>query len=173
MKGDWEMMVMVCGLPGTGKTRFSRSLAERLKAVHLNTDRLRGEMNLKGQYTPEARKRVYEAMLDRTAKNFLRGKDVVLDGTFQYRTLRERFIQKAAEYNHRFYCIEILAEWHTVKARLREKREHSEADFGVYRKVKSRFEPLETRRLRLRSDTMPVSEMVGAALEYIHGQKRG
>jgi predicted kinase len=41
------MIVLVYGLPGTGKTFFARHFAKETGAVHLNTDLVRGKAGCK------------------------------------------------------------------------------------------------------------------------------
>ncbi|HQU60481.1 MAG TPA: AAA family ATPase, partial [Saprospiraceae bacterium] len=59
---SFPLLVVVLGLPGTGKTTFARMLAQRLGALHFNTDIIREELGLKGQYGEVAKQRVYQSM---------------------------------------------------------------------------------------------------------------
>lgn len=59
-------LVLVVGLPGTGKSTFSRALAAELGARHLNSDVIRVETGLRGKYTPEDKAKVYEELRKRT-----------------------------------------------------------------------------------------------------------
>ena len=44
------ILLVVFGLPGTGKTTFARALAARLGLPHFNTDIIRAELGRKQQY---------------------------------------------------------------------------------------------------------------------------
>jgi adenylate kinase family enzyme len=39
------MIIQVIGLPGSGKTSFSKELSERINAIHLNADEVRKDLN--------------------------------------------------------------------------------------------------------------------------------
>jgi len=49
------MIIQVIGLPGSGKTTFSKELADRINAVHLNADAVRAELNKDLGFSPEDR----------------------------------------------------------------------------------------------------------------------
>ena len=39
------MKILICGLPGSGKTTYAKALVEPLKAVHFNADAVRANIN--------------------------------------------------------------------------------------------------------------------------------
>jgi predicted kinase len=53
------MVIVVYGLPGTGKSWLSRRLAREFHAIHLNTDIVRDELGKKGDYSQASRYQVY------------------------------------------------------------------------------------------------------------------
>jgi adenylylsulfate kinase len=55
------MKILICGLPGSGKTTLSEPLAELLGAVHLNADKVREEYN-DWDFSPEGRTRQAQRM---------------------------------------------------------------------------------------------------------------
>ena len=87
-------LVLVGGLPGTGKTTLAGRLADRLGAVLLGSDRLRKELAgrdpadsaaasyLDGIYTPEHTERVYRELLHRAENLLARGESVILDASW-------------------------------------------------------------------------------------------
>ena len=49
------MIIQVIGLPGSGKTTFSKELSERINAIHLNADEVRKDLNSDLGFTKEDR----------------------------------------------------------------------------------------------------------------------
>jgi uncharacterized protein len=87
-------LVLVGGLPGTGKSTLAGGLADELGAVLLSTDRLRKELAghsptdpapapyRTGLYAPDHTERVYRELLHRAEELLGRGESVVLDASW-------------------------------------------------------------------------------------------
>lgn len=167
MRPAQPLLVVVLGLPGTGKTTFARALGARLEAAHFNTDKLRTELGLRGQYDEAAKARIYGELLERCRTGLAQGNPVILDGTFYLQAFRDRLAELALTSQARTKWIEILASPQTVEQRVSQERPFSEADFAVYQKIRGAFEPLQGERLQLFSDRQPLEAMLGLALEYV------
>ncbi|MEI5525571.1 AAA family ATPase [Streptomyces brasiliscabiei] len=93
-------LILVGGLPGSGKSTLSGALADRLGITLLSSDRLRKELAGippdrpasaaygEGIYTSEWTARTYDTLLDRAAVLLSRGEPVVLDATWSSAELR-------------------------------------------------------------------------------------
>ena len=53
------MIIVIFGLPGTGKSYFGERLAKQLDIVYMNSDRIRQALQLQGKYGPEEKNQVY------------------------------------------------------------------------------------------------------------------
>lgn len=76
------LLVVLAGLPGTGKTTLSRLLAGRLQAVYLRTDAIVGPM-LRSGLTEDAERAArvgYDIASDVATENLRNGVPVVVDG---------------------------------------------------------------------------------------------
>ncbi|MFO7935370.1 MAG: ATP-binding protein [Bacteroidales bacterium] len=165
------MIVMVYGLPGTGKSYFSRRLAPELDAVYLNTDIVRKEMGIQGQYDEKSKQRVYDRLLQQMTDHVSKKKNVILDGTFHKKSARDPFIRRSKEMEVDLFLIEIKAGDRTVRRRMQTEREYSEADYKVYQQIKYSFEPVERNHLSLQSDLQGVDEMIAETKQYLHEQR--
>lgn len=160
-------MIMITGLPGTGKSTLAAAVSNAMGAHHLNTDLVREHLGKRGQYDEETKQLVYAEML-RQAEAFLRaGQGVVIDGTFYRERLREPFQRLAERMNVACRWVEIRAEDTTVRTRINRPRAHSEADFSVYQKIKALYEPLDRAHLVLWSDQLSVTEMVERTRDFV------
>lgn len=163
------MIVLVYGLPGTGKTFFARHFAKESGAVHLNTDLVRGKLDAKGQYDDTTKQQVYNELFKQVMRELNAKNDVVVDGTFHKHIRREQLKKMAAENNEAIFFVEVKADEKTVKKRLKKSRKNTEADFDVYKALEQEFENEEADHLELWSNEDKIGEMVNKAKKYIYG----
>lgn len=161
------MLIMITGLPGSGKTTFAKALADSLNAVHLNTDIIRNNMGRRGKYDETSKSMIYANMLRQTESYLHRGEDIVVDATFYKAALRKPYKKLAKKYKNQLFWIMIIAEESVIKERMLQKRQYSEADFDVYLTIKSIYEPLEEGHLILHSDSYPIEKMIIKAREFL------
>jgi predicted kinase len=164
------MIILVFGLPGTGKSYFSRYLAADIHAKHLNADIVREQMNERGNYDEKTIERVYQQLLQKTEEEIKEGRDVVVDGTFHQKDRRDKLIDMARRNEERIFFVEMKAAEQTVKERLKRKREFSEADFQVYLDIKNSFDPFDDYHLEMWSDDEDLANMGIHAKKYIYEQ---
>lgn len=166
-------LVIVFGLPGSGKSYFARRLADRLSAVHVNSDRIRKEIGGGGKYSRDDKLSVYVHMAHRV-RALLENRKVVIvvDATFYIPETRDLFVALASEFKIPTRFIEIKASPAIVKERLRAPRKDSEADFAVYQLVKEQFEELKTPHLVIESTDNNIETMLEEALAYIYSNDR-
>ncbi|HSN09826.1 MAG TPA: AAA family ATPase [Hanamia sp.] len=160
------MVVIVFGLPGSGKSYFASKLAKKIKADYINSDRLRKEMFKKRTYSKEEKEAVYHKMLDRMKEDLDQNTNVILDATFHKKETRQPFM-KEMEKKGGVYFIEITATESIIRERLKRERPYSEADFKVYKIISSQNEPLAEPHLVLQSTNNNIEEMLQKACEYL------
>lgn len=156
------MLLVVFGLPATGKTFLAKELASELGFLHLNTDNTRKKILSRPGYTHKEKELVYNKMFEFVLDYLKRGDDVIIDGTFYKADLRKKIKKIAREANTNPIFIELTAPEEVVRGRIsgREKRpDESDADFHIYKKIASEFEPLEEYHLVIDS-TVPLRKQV-------------
>ncbi len=140
------MLIIVAGLPATGKSTLAKRLAKKLNAVVLNTDVIRKEIFPKPKYTEEEKRIVYDVLFLLTKYLLMNGINVILDGTFYKRSIRHKAYDIAKKLGKTFIVIECICNEDVVRERLKKRRKEksiSDADYNVYKKIKSQFEKIE------------------------------
>jgi len=160
------MIVIVFGLPGSGKSYFAARLANKLKADYVNSDRLRKEMIPVRSYTELEKATVYNAMLEKMKEAEKQHRNIVLDATFYNARTRELFTQEVKG-KDRICFIEIKADEVLIRKRLQQARAYSEADFSVYKLVRRKWEPMNEPHLLLESTDENIDSMLQKAEAYL------
>lgn len=157
-------LVLVAGLPGTGKSTLSRALAANADFEVVRSDVVRkeifaadtgpdGSANL---YTSDRTQHVYNECLSRARRELLNGGRVIVDATFQREHDRQSFLQLAIECGSRVAWIECVASPEIARHRIESRRgDPSDADWSVYHLVQQRWQPPseQTQRFHAAIDT--------------------
>ncbi len=165
------MLIIVMGLPGSGKSYFAQRLAERLEATYLGSDSVRKSMNALGRYTQDDKLLVYNQLYTLADEALKKNEPVVVDATFYLEQLREQFVTLAKTHETAVCLILIAAPEALIKERLARKRQDSEADYAVYQQVKQQFETSKGPYLQLLSGRKNIHQMLAKAITYINNLK--
>ena len=142
------MLIVICGLPGTGKTTIAKALSQQVGAALFRTDAIRKEMMRENTYTEREKNSVYESMFAAADEKLRNGEDCVLDGTFYKKSLINEARIVAEKNGSRFHLIECVLHEKDVKERIsKRKKDESDADFSVYHTVKKSFEPITEKHI--------------------------
>ena len=170
------MLIIVCGLPGSGKSSLSGSLKNKIPAVHLNSDVIRKLIFRTPQYTEEEKRRVYNEMALQAEKLLRSRKNVIVDATFYTKEYRDMFINQAKICNTRYYLIECTLSESMIRNRLKKRMEDgiavSDADYDIYLKMKDRFEPIEGDHLVV-DCSRPRKELMEEIRRFINEKRTG
>ena len=166
-QGSRSVLVVVFGLPGTGKTTLARNLSDSLKARHLNTDMLRTTLGKRDRYTEAEKAEIYQILLEQAEAYLKEGRDLVVDGTFSRTSYRNAMRQLAIRTGATLKWIQVKASEEVVQERVGVKRPFSQADFEVYQKIRDAFEPLEENALEIWTDRQAQEESLEQMLQYL------
>jgi predicted kinase len=161
------LLVIVFGLPGTGKTTMAHLLSKALKARHMNTDMLRTALGKRDRYTDEEKGEVYRILLERAEGHLENGQDLIVDGTFSREAYRESIRQLAERTGTTLKWIRTMASEEVVQTRVSQRRTFSQADFDVYRKIRDEFEPSEEAALEVWTDRQTQKEALQQMLQFL------
>lgn len=141
------MLILMAGLPGTGKTTAAERLAPEIKARVLSTDIIRRRNTERPRYTPRRKEQVYEKMLEEAEELLREDVDVVLDATFYRKEFRRRAFLLGKRTGRRVLLVEVVCPEGVVRRRMeqraRERQGFSEADLRIYELIRKSFDPIE------------------------------
>jgi len=161
-------LIVVSGLPGTGKSFFCRKLAERLPFLILASDALRKILFPSPQYKESENRRLFSACHAFIEELLRKGIPVIFDATNLLERHRE-YLYRAAERAGAkliLVCVEAPAE--VVQQRLVARREaavpqdDSEAGWEVYNKMKPRRDKISRNHF-----VVDTSQDISAAIDKI------
>lgn len=144
------MLVVVCGLPGVGKTTFAKKLAPLIDSAVLSSDKIRKELIASPTYEKEERKLIYDVMILLAKYLHDSGTDCILDATFNKEDSRIEVKKKVGLSDKQFFVIECSCPENVIISRLKErKNDYSDADIEIYQKMKKIYEPVKGRHITI------------------------
>ena len=146
------MIILVCGLPGTGKSSLGKRISEKNGFVHLRTDEIRKKIYDKPEYTDKSKETTYRAFFLIAEYLLKSNKSCILDGTFYMEKYRKSVFDLSKNTNHPLKIIECVNDEERIKRKIKERNDVSDADFSVYLKIKDLWEPIEEEHMTIRMD---------------------
>ena len=170
------MLVIMAGLPGTGKSTVARSLAERLPGVVLDKDIIRAALFPPAhvEYSRVQDDFCQQIMLQTAA--YLLGRNpstcVLLDGrTFSRRYQREQVLEFCSQWQTRWAILECVCSERTAVARLEKaeaERIHPAANRtpDLYHRIQKAWEPIDHPKLVIDTEAS-LDSSVERAMQYL------
>jgi len=168
------MLVVMAGLPGSGKSTIANALADRLSAAVLNKDTVRHALFSPRdvEYSREQDDFVMDLLLQSAQYFWLHdpSRIVILDGRPFSRSLQIERVLKFAEGMHQpARILECVCSEESAHRRLEaQQAEHPAANrsYSLYLEVKARFEPIMRPKTVLDTD-QPIDACVNLAVNAL------
>jgi predicted kinase len=168
------VLIVMMGLPGSGKTTIARRLAIVIGGVIINKDSVREAMfappvlDYSSAQNDLCMEMVYEAttyILQKWPE-----KHVIIDGrTYSERRQVERLLEISKKIGVVPQCLECTIDEKVARTRLEESSSHPAKDrnFELYRTLRTKADPLEIPRLTLDTGKLSIERAVTQCLEYL------
>jgi len=164
----FQMIIVVFGLPGTGKTFFAEQLAKEIKAEYLGSDNIRIEFSDDPAYSDREKDAVYQVIIHRLGNKIdTRKNHVVLDGTFYKKLYREMITQFTKSKGLVLVWFEMYAQETLIKARLKKQRKYSKENIETYEVLKQEYEPCLYPHLCLESNDENISQLLRMSKKFL------
>ena len=179
-------LVVVGGLPGTGKTTLAAAVGDELGWSVLRSDEIRKELAGlellehapsaygEGLYTADATATTYAAMFAQARRLLSRGESVILDASFSTARWRGAAAMLAADTDADLTELRCILPFDTASARLRhraaERQDASDATPSVAAKMAAVFERWPSATIV--GTLPPVEDVLPAVLERLAAPRR-
>jgi len=136
-------LIVVSGLPGSGKSHFCRKLAEHVSLPILESDALRKALFSSPDYSPGESNRLFQACHLLIEELIRRGISLIFDATNLIERHRERLYRIADQTEAKLVIVRVEAPAEVVRQRLESRAigadpfDRSEADWKIYQKMQA------------------------------------
>lgn len=167
------MIVIICGLPGVGKSSLSAHLAPLIDAVVLSSDKVRKELIARPTYSKAEVKLIYN-LISLIAKYLHNaGLNCIIDATFNREKLRKQFKRKLELPDKQVRIVECISQENIIIQRLMaRKKGYSDADFSVYKRMKKDFQPIREAHITVDTSQLPLDTIARETANRISNVKK-
>lgn len=166
-----DSLMILCGLPATGKSTAAGLIARMRGFPIIATDAVRREILKDADIfdpavasDPQRRRRVYDEVFRRAEGSLNVSQGLILDGTFLTERLRRRAAEIAARTGRRFVIMETRCSEETALRRISERTRETTLSNALtaeaYFANRSRFEPVDIGELKRAFPVLHISHVI-------------
>jgi len=136
-------LLLIAGLPGTGKSSLARAVADRAGFQVIRSDEVRKVLTTADErYSPAATARTYAECQRRAEELLFAGQRVLVDANFRVEAQRQAFLDAGRRWGVPALLCVCQADATVIQQRLAARRgDVSDADWQVYQQVAQEWEP--------------------------------
>jgi predicted kinase len=165
------IVIIVCGLPGVGKTTLVKDLAPRMRAVILSTDKIRKELISRPKYDWKERKLIYDILILFAKYLGKAGGNCILDATLIKKRSRQEIKKELDLITKDIHIIECVCPEDIIIKRLRRRRNnYSDADISVYKKMKKIYEPVKEKHITVDTSKISKKDVIYIANQILNNE---
>ena len=165
---EQPLLVVMCGLPGTGKSYFAAKLTEQVPFLILETDRLRKVLVSHPKYTTGEHRRVFRSCYYLIEEYLSNGYSVLFDATNLNEEFRTYLYDISESTGAPLAVVHVTAPKETVRRRLKHRKAdrdantNSDAGWLIYTRLAPVEEPVQREHYAVDTskDITPVLEQV-------------
>jgi predicted kinase len=166
-------MVVLIGLPGSGKSHLARAIAARVPAAVLDIDALRAALFEDPQHTAKEHGRLFPALHVLMDRLLARRITVIVDATNLKEANRKPYYKIVAEHGAKLLLVRVWARTPVIRRRLLARAQspdpadRSTATQEVYERMRDGAEPVHRRHVSVDTskDTRPAVDKIAALLQ--------
>jgi predicted kinase len=166
-------LIVISGLPGSGKSHFSRRLAERMPLPIVESDAMRQMLSARPTYSQAESERLFRACHALMDELLRKGISVIFDATNLIENHREQLYRIADRSGAKLILVRVDAPPEVIQQRMERRSARldpddiSEADWQVYKKMSATAE-----RIRRNHFAIDTSRDITPAIEKIVREAR-
>jgi predicted kinase len=144
----WPVLIMLCGLPATGKSYLARCLVEQMPFVIVETDFVRKTLFPSPTYSAQESNLVHDVCHALMGKLLKCGARVIFDATNLLEFHREKVYRLARSTAAKLVVVQTVASETVVKERLEKRKvarnpaDISDANWAIYQRMASVQQPI-------------------------------
>jgi predicted kinase len=166
-------LIVISGLPGTGKSYFSRRLAEGWPCLIVESDALRKVLFPMPSYNARESERLFQAVHLLIGEFLSKGVPVLLDATNLIEYHREHLYRIADRLGLKLIIVRVEAPAEVVRERLQRRaqdmdlQDRSDAGWTIYQRMKPKVQPIRRHHFAVNTarDITPVINKITRELK--------